>query len=362
MKLPKLSVVIPGRRTPFVWWKRCLDSVLRFSGEADEIICVDDGTPEMSYAHLEAFVRGDARIKVLYRRNGGLSVARNSGLDRARGEYLAFIDSDDEVVDNIFQICIRQMEESRSDVAVYGVQVVWTQERLQKIDLLKERIVGKLSPRDVKRLRDTVLLNYAWNKIYRRDFLESHLLRFIPKGMPCEDIIFNLSVIMAGSRWVNVPRVGYRYYRTTTTLLSQYRPFNSVGILVGARMWRCYSRTSPQARVLFAKLGEVSESQLLWAEWENINRLFSPYGFRAKLDWIKANRRKLIKECTGLRGRLIKKSFVVFCIYETVYRLLRRWCYIGLIRKWHIRRLYPQVSRLEIVNDCNAEVLCHSQK
>ena len=334
-----LSVIIPGFNTPRVWWGRCLHSVLDCCQTEDEIICVDDGS-SLS-ADLDSFVREDKRVRALFRKNGGLSVARNTGMRIAQGKFLAFVDSDDELVEGILYRCIRKLEECEGDVAVYGVNTIWVNDGLQKIDVVDSEWNGILSPQDIKRLEALRLLNYVCNKVYRRSFLASHSLRFEPKGMPCEDIIFNLRVIMAGGQWCVVPWVGYYYYRTEGTLLSQYRPFNSEGLQLCAETWHRYVLTSQEAMCLFGQRVMLSEASILWAQWDNINRLNSPFNVQAKKKWLESNRKKMLRKAPRLRRKLLERSVGLFLWYSRIYWFLRRYCYVRCIRRWNIRRMYP---------------------
>ena len=125
----KLSVIIPGYNTPNAWWERCLKSVLAALPEGGEVVCVDDGSkmrPEVS-------VR-DSRIKWIYLEpNGGQAAARNRALEVARGEYVTFVDSDDEVTADAYASCLGAGT-STADIILFGVQVDWVVEKLRKVD------------------------------------------------------------------------------------------------------------------------------------------------------------------------------------------------------------------------------------
>lgn len=325
----RLSVIVPGYNTPRAWWERCLISVLRCCQQEDKVICVDDGS--WRAANLDSFAREDERVKVLFRKNGGLSVARNTGMKIARGKFLAFVDSDDELIEGILYRCISRLEECGGDVAVYGVKTVWTNVGLQKIDVIDSRWDGILSPLDVRRLEKSCLLNYAWNKVYRRSFLASHSLRFEPKGMPCEDIIFNLEVIIAGSKWCLMPVVGYIYYRSGETLLSSYKKTIREGLEEEAKVWKLYCDSDPRTLTYFSHRCEVSNARLLSSEWDNIWRPHSPYSLLERWKWLKANPE--IGGCITY----IKMALFVVC---------RRYFYVRSIRRWHIKHLYPQVKEV----------------
>ena len=94
-----ISVVVPVYKVEKQLC-RCVDSLIRQTYGNIEIILVDDGSPDGCPALCDGYAKKDSRIKVIHRQNGGLSAARNSGIDVARGEYIAFVDSDDYVADD----------------------------------------------------------------------------------------------------------------------------------------------------------------------------------------------------------------------------------------------------------------------
>ena len=328
----RLSVIIPGYNTPEAWWKRCVDSVLKAIGPEDEIVLVDDGSREgLRVAEFESLKGLDGRIRIITKANGGLSSARNAALEVVSGRYVAFVDSDDVVLPEVYSKSIAAMERFGSDVAIFGVRTEWVREGLSKDDVPALQSYPILLPADIKRLSDACLMNYAWNKVYRTDFLRTHQLRFDPEGMPCEDIIFNLHCVMSGARWCSVDSVGYVYYRVTggRTILTSYKPTNHRGLALGADAWRRYCETlSADDATPFLSRTRISERQLLSLEWKNIWMPGTPYSIVGRWRWL--------KEHPSMGG---VKAF----LRMGVYMFLRRHFYIRPIRRWHIRRLYPHV-------------------
>ena len=94
MQTPLISVIVPVYNVePYL--RRCVDSILRQTYRNLEILLVDDGTKDNCGAICDAYARQDERVKVIHKENGGLSSARNAGIDASTGEYLSFVDSDD---------------------------------------------------------------------------------------------------------------------------------------------------------------------------------------------------------------------------------------------------------------------------
>lgn len=324
----RLSVIIPGYNTPEAWWTRCVDSVLKAVGPTDEVILVDDGGTR-GVEGLERLERLDDRVRVIHKKNGGLGDARNAGMAVAQGEYVTFVDSDDEILPETYEKCLRQIEATVSDIAIYGVKTVWTKEGLCKRDVPDSRDYGRLKPEDVQDLSRRCLLNYAWNKVYRKAFLDQNQLQFDVDGMPCEDIIFNLDCICKGARWCSVDYVGYVYYRVSggRTILTSYKPTNNRGLLLGAEAWRRYCDTLMQTEATpFLPRATLGEKGLLALEWKNIWMPGTPYSLLGRWQWLRMH-----SELGGV-GKYVKTLLFVF---------FRRHFYVRSLRRWNIRRLYP---------------------
>lgn len=329
--MARLSVIIPGYNNRPEWWRRCINSAKAACGPEDEIICVDDGSAEpvrQEWVDSDA----DSRVRLYRKENGGLASARNFGMGQMNGKYVTFVDSDDAVRKEAFARCVAVLEDTGADIAVYGVEVIWEEEKLHRIDVPEGRYYGTLSAANVEALREARLLNYACNKVYRVAFLKGTVrkdrteITFNPKGMPCEDIIFNLDCIVAGAKWVTVNYPGYRYYhRINGTLVSNYKPHNLDGVKACADAWRRYTEAlNEQEREIFHKLAFPSDGFYLEREWKNIWAQGSPYTFCMRWDWLKQH-----PELGGV-GTFLKMALFV---------IARRYMYFTIVRRWHIRRI-----------------------
>lgn len=335
MTSKRLSVVIPGYNNPEKWWRRSIDSVLANISKDDEIICVDDGSSERPNV-LDCYAAIDPRVRIIYReKNGGLSVARNQAMTLARGEYITFLDSDDELEPLTYEKALNALVRTKSDIAVFGVRSIWVSEKLFKENVPIDADLGCLNACDVRSLFDNCLLNYAWNKVYRSSFIKAHHLLFDPAGMPCEDIMFVLECVMAGAKWATVGHLGINYYKTHLSLLSRYKSSYMEGIKRSSSTWRRYKEFDVSARSVLGDLGEVSDLDLLVGQWDNIWRVASPYCLRDKWDYLKRNR----EICCG-------RNLAFFFVKRMIYSFCRKNFYFPPVQRWHIRRVYPDVRPL----------------
>ncbi len=182
---PALSVVVPVYNVE-PWLAACLDSILAQRVRDLEVILVDDGSTDGSVAIAEQYAAHDPRIRVhRHAANAGLSAARNTGVSLASAPLLTFVDSDDTVPRDAWQVALRSLRRTGSDFSV-GKAVRVTGDR-RFVTPLMER--NHVADRRGLRIEDAPLLLadvFAWNKVFRRTFWDQAGLEF-PVGMLYED-------------------------------------------------------------------------------------------------------------------------------------------------------------------------------
>ncbi|HET8561586.1 MAG TPA: CDP-glycerol glycerophosphotransferase family protein [Marmoricola sp.] len=181
---PSLSVVVPVYNVR-EWITPALESLVSQSLSDLEIIVVDDGSTDGSMDIVRDFARRDPRIQIFSQQNAGLGAARNAGLVRARGEFLAFFDSDDLLLPGSYEAMVQQLRHSGSDFVTASFA------RGDVGQALKPNWVSRLFARDRTGLtvaeEPWLLLDItAWNKVFRRSFWDRHGFRFV-EGVRYED-------------------------------------------------------------------------------------------------------------------------------------------------------------------------------
>ncbi len=213
MANPKISIIVPVYNVED-FLKTCLDSIIAQSFADFEVICVNDGSPDNSAAILEDYAARDSRIKVITQKNGGLSAARNTGIENAAGEYIYFLDSDDYIHPQMMEIFYREISSGDYDFVscgfkkVYGPAADFPHYDRYATSEVKEPLPEFCN--DKRRLSVNV-----WSKLYRKDSLGE--LRFIP-GLIYEDLPFTCSFLQQVKRGKIIDQPLYYYLQRGTSL------------------------------------------------------------------------------------------------------------------------------------------------
>ena len=123
MNTPLISVIVPVYNVE-KYLPRCIDSILNQTYKNLEIILVDDGSPDNCPAICDEYATKDSRIKVVHKKNGGLSAARNAGLKVAEGKFVGFVDSDDYIENNMYETLFFNLEKYDADMSICAVKTV----------------------------------------------------------------------------------------------------------------------------------------------------------------------------------------------------------------------------------------------
>lgn len=188
----KVSVIVPVYNVED-YIERCLLSLVNQTLNEIEIVVVNDGSPDNSQEIVEVFQKQyPEKIFSFIKENGGLSDARNFGISKARGDYIAFVDSDDYVHLNMYKSLYEKAELEQSDIVASNFFMVYGEEIKENIKIQNELGYNTTIANNPELLLTNSV--YAWNKLYKKSFLEVTNFKF-PKGQVFEDsaVIYNLS-------------------------------------------------------------------------------------------------------------------------------------------------------------------------
>lgn len=233
VSVPAISVIVPVYKVE-AYLDRCMASLREQTFSDIEIILVDDGSPDRCPEMCDAYAQRDARVKVVHKENGGLGFARNSGLDVAAGEYVAFVDSDDYVTPDMCEKLRVRALETDAD-AVYGRmyydgpdgvrEAPWNQGRRvwSGEQEIRELLLDGVATRP-GRTMDTGMGVSACRALFRRQMLEEHHLRFASeRQFISEDLIFTIDVLQQCRCVASIPDPVYYYWLNQNSLTKSFR-------------------------------------------------------------------------------------------------------------------------------------------
>ena len=235
---PLISIIVPIYKVENYLCK-CIKSICNQSYDNLEIILVDDGSPDKCGEICDDFKKYDKRINVIHKENGGLSSARNTGLDLSHGEYISFIDSDDFISPFFIESLYFAISESNSDIASTKWPCSFTNRDEQNVQLLNEferEYVVLNKSEALKWLLYQNIPNGAQHRLYSKKIFEK--IRF-PEGYLFEDVATVYKTFIRSERiaFIDCPIYAYRV-RADGIVRMQFSESKMISILIGRNLYR----------------------------------------------------------------------------------------------------------------------------
>lgn len=215
-RAPEISVVIPVYNVEH-YLRGCIDSLLAQTFDDFEIIFVDDGSTDASWDILGEYVERDARLQRIRQERKFAGVARNRGMELARGKYLIFLDSDDFFQPEMLADVYAQAERTQADIVVFNAQVFdnKTHEFRQVKYYLRPELVKEYEVFSAKNMPESIMAftcDAAWNKLFRREFIMREGLKF-QSSHNCNDVFFVRLALCLAERITCIDRVYVNYHK-----------------------------------------------------------------------------------------------------------------------------------------------------
>ena len=218
---PMVSIIVPIYNAE-QYLRRCVDSILNQEYTDFELLLVNDGSTDASGDICEEYGDRDPRVIVIQKENTGVSDSRNRALDRARGKYLQFLDSDDWITPDATRLFVRAAEEYGCDMVISDFYRVVGERLSPKGDIEEEGVLTReeFAAHMMENPAD-FYYGVLWNKLYRRDIVEEHNLRMDTDISWCEDFMFNLEYIRYAKVFYALHAPIYYYVKRKGSLASQ---------------------------------------------------------------------------------------------------------------------------------------------
>ena len=226
MSQPLVSIIIPIYKVePYL--RRCLDSVINQTYTNLEIILVDDGSPDNCPQICDEYAAKDKRIIVIHKENGGLSDARNAGLDICKGEYISFVDSDDWVDEKYIEILQNLSIKENADITIgENIQTVRNEKIINKA--YSTKIYSSKEALFHLFRKNHIAFVVSWGKLYKRNLFDT--LRF-PVGKFHEDEYTTFILFYNTTKIVYTSQKIYYYYQRANSIISSRHPWDILEFL-----------------------------------------------------------------------------------------------------------------------------------
>lgn len=217
---PQVSIIIPVYNTE-KYLTKCIESILKQDYTDFELLLIDDGSKDKSGLICDKYAKKDKRIKVFHKENGGVSSARNLGIEKSKGKYISFVDADDEVRPTYLNKLNNYIQQS--DIVFFPS--IWIHEDKSKLIILADNFYSE----KYDSIEQEILLlmkndsgynlfGYTWNKIFKADIIKEKDIKFIDNLAVSEDEIFTLDYCRFIKSMMVISTPLYNYYRKNNSL------------------------------------------------------------------------------------------------------------------------------------------------
>lgn len=320
MRKPLVSIIVPVYKVES-YLRRCLDSVISQTYVNLEIILVDDGSPDNCPQICDEYAEKDKRVVVIHKKNGGLSDARNAGLDICKGEYISFVDSDDWIDRDFVKILINVILCERADIAFANFKRVSDEKPCKRYTVSKsnnpiEVLDGKVAFRRLLSENGTSLV-IAWGKLYKKLLFEN--VRF-PIGLLHEDEYTTYKLLCSSSRIVFLDIPLYFYFQREDSIMGTAKSSSIRALRAKVERYNFIKQHE------FLDLKELCLKNLCWEllfaySKKNLDEKRIGYSSRdGVLNHLRQCQRDHWKSAAPLMEKLILKFLVSFPVFYVVYQ------------------------------------------
>lgn len=321
--MPEFSIIVPIYNVE-KYLKICVDSIMKQSFQDFEVILVDDGSPDRCGKICDSYGATDVRIKVIHKANGGLSSARNAGLDNASGKYVIFLDSDDFWDDaNALEHIHDNLIETDADVLVFPAKRYYEKgDKYTYIitsDVDRAKIINKnVNAAICYMIENNIYRAAAWNKVVKKSIIDSHLMRF-KNGYLSEDMDWCGDLLLYAQRFdfYENPFYAYRQQRNGSITAGKAEK------LISDKLYMCekgYKQAlklqDPEKTKLLASYYAYEYSVLLGVSsgLKNKELLSRVKELQILLDYDISRKVQKVKKLTGLIGYSLTRRALCFFV------------------------------------------------
>lgn len=311
--MEKISIIVPVYNVK-KYLEKCVDSIINQTYKNLEIILVDDGSTDGSSLLCDELSKKDERIVVIHKKNGGLSDARNKGLEIATADLVGFIDSDDYIDNDMYEVLYNNMKNYDADLSMCGHYDIFP--NYQDKQVIEKKIYNQNSEEAIKMVMEAKILSVtAVNKLYKKQLFAD--LKF-EVGKIAEDAFIMIKLLSKCQRVVATNEKKYYYIHregSITTAKFSEKFFNVI---------EAYEQNYEIIERNFPNLLDVAKMRLVWAKFYVLDRLLVDNNYQNKrkenelIHYLKENTNFILGNKYFTKGRKI--AFLLLLVNRNLYK------------------------------------------
>lgn len=311
----KISVIVPVYNVE-QYLERCVDSIINQTYTNLEIILVNDGSTDNSGKLCDELAKKDERIRVIHKENGGLSDARNRGIDEAESDLVGFIDSDDYIDRDMYEILLKNLNNTDADLSMCALYDVYN--NTPEAQVTNKETWELSSEQAIKMVMEAKILSVtAVNKLYRKSLFSD--LKF-EVGKIAEDAFIMIKLLDKCEKIVATNEKKYYYVHRENSITTQKFSTKFLNVI------EAYEQNSNIILEKYPKLKDVAQTRMNWSYFYVLDRLLLDDNYNDKelenklISYLKNHRKDILNDPLFTKGRKI--GFIALLLSRNLYRKL----------------------------------------
>ena len=311
----KISVIVPVYNVE-QYLERCVNSIINQTYTNLEIILVNDGSTDNSGKLCDELAKKDERIRVIHKENGGLSDARNRGIDEAESDLVGFIDSDDYIDSDMYEVLLKNLNNTDADLSMCALYDVYN--NTPEAQVANKETWELSSEQAIKMVMEAKILSVtAVNKLYRKSLFTD--LKF-EVGKIAEDAFIMIKLLDKCEKIVATNEKKYYYVHRENSITTQKFSTKFLNVI------EAYEQNSNIILEKYPKLKDVAQTRMNWAYFYVLDRLLLDDNYNDKelenklISYLKNHRKDILNDPLFTKGRKI--GFIALLLSRNLYRKL----------------------------------------
>lgn len=311
----KISVIVPVYNVE-QYLERCVDSIINQTYTNLEIILVNDGSTDNSGKLCDELAKKDERIRVIHKENGGLSDARNRGIDESESDLVGFIDSDDYIDSDMYEVLLKNLNDTDADLSMCALYDVYN--NTPEVQVTNKETWELSSEQAIKMVMEAKILSVtAVNKLYRKSLFTD--LKF-EVGKIAEDAFIMIKLLDKCEKIVATNEKKYYYVHRENSITTQKFSTKFLNVI------EAYEQNSNIISEKYPKLKDVAQTRMNWAYFYVLDRLLLDDNYNDKelenklISYLKNYRKDILNDPLFTKGRKI--GFIALLLSRNLYRKL----------------------------------------